>query len=51
MYKFILLLVVYFFLNQCSLDTKTGFWTKTETLEVKKENLEQIFKSKEVLEN
>jgi len=49
-YKFILLLVVYFFLNQCSLDTKTGFWTKTETLEVKKENLEQIFKSKEVLE-
>ena len=50
MYKFILLLVVYFFLNQCSLDTKTGFWTKTETLEVKKENLEQIFKSKEVLE-
>ncbi len=50
MYKYILLLVTFVFFNQCSLDTKTGFWTKTQKLEKEKESLEEIFKSEEVLE-
>jgi len=47
--KYILLLFLLVFFNQCSLDTKTGFWTKTQILEKKKDNLEDIFKSEEVL--
>ena len=51
MYKILLILITFvFFLNQCSLDTKTGFWTKTEIKEKKEEKLEEIFKSAEVLE-
>ncbi len=51
MHKFVLILITFvFFLNQCSLDTKTGFWTKTEIKEKKEEKLEEIFKSAEVLE-
>ena len=50
MYKYILLLVTFIFLNQCSLDTKTGFWTKTQELEKKEDKLDEIFKSKEILE-
>ena len=49
MYKYILILIVFIFLNQCSLDTKTGFWTKTQILEEKKENLEEVFKSNFIL--
>ncbi len=49
MNKYILLLFLFVFLNQCSLDTKTGFWTKTQILEKKKNNLEEIFESEEVL--
>ena len=49
-YKFILLLIVFIFLNQCSLDTKTGLWTKTQIPEDKNETLEKIFQPKEVLE-
>ena len=50
MYKYILLLVTFIFLNQCSLDTKTGFWTKTQELEKTEDKLDEIFKSKEILE-
>ncbi len=46
----ILLIIVFLFLNQCSLDTKTGIWNKTQIKEEKKENLEEIFKSAEILE-
>ncbi len=49
MYKFILLIIVLVFLIQCSLDTKTSLWTKTQIPEEKKENLKEIFKSEEVL--
>ncbi len=50
MYRYILLIVAFLFLHQCSLDTKTGIWNKTQIKEAKKENLEEIFKSAEVLE-
>ena len=50
MYKKILFLVIFAFLNQCSLDTKTGLWSKTQVVKEKKENIEEIFQSKEVLE-
>ena len=49
MYKNILLIILFAFLSQCSLDTKTGFWTKTQIQEEKKKDLEEIFKSEEVL--
>ena len=49
MNKYILLLFLLVFFNQCSLDTKTGFWTKTQILEKQKDKLEDIFKSEEVL--
>ena len=49
MYKYILIITIYIFLNQCSLDTKTGFWTKTQVIKDKQENIEEIFKSEEVL--
>ena len=51
MNKYILLLFIFFFFNQCSLDTKTGFWTKAQILEKKEDNLEEIFESEEVLKN
>ncbi len=51
MYKYILFLFTFIFLSQCSLDTKTGFWTKAQIKkEEKKESLKEVFKSKEVLE-
>ena len=50
MYKIISLLFVFLLLSQCSLDTKTGFWTKSQIKEEKKINLEEIFKSEAILE-
>ena len=50
MYKITSLIFVFFLIVQCSLDTKTGFWTKSEIEDENKENLEEIFKSIEVLE-
>ena len=32
------------------MDTKTGFWTKSQIIEEKKDNLEEIFKSDAILE-
>ena len=49
MYKNIILLIAFFIFVQCSLDTKSGFWTKSQIIEDKKENIEEIFRSKEVL--
>ena len=50
MYKYFLTLAAFIFTIQCSLDTKTGFWSKSEILENQKENLEEIFQSEEILE-
>ena len=49
MYKNFLLIIVFFLFTQCSLDTKTGFWTKSKITEAKKENLNKLFKSDDVL--
>ena len=50
MYKNILYIFIFFLISQCSLDTKTGFWTKSQIIEEKKDNLEEIFKSDAILE-
>ena len=50
--KFISLLIIFCFLNNCSLDTKTGLWTKPEIInktDKKEDKLEEIFGSKEIL--
>ena len=47
MFKYLFILVVFIFISQCSLDTKTGFWTKTQVLENKKENIEKVFELNE----
>jgi len=42
--------ICFILLSNCSLDTKTGFWTKSEIIKQEKENLEKIFKTAEILE-
>ena len=49
MHKYFLFLILFIFLIQCSLDTKTGFWTKTKISKEKKENVDEIFTNEEVL--
>jgi len=49
-YKNILLIITFIFLTKCSLDTKTGFWTKSQIQEEKTDGLKEIFKPKEILE-
>jgi len=49
-YKNILLIIIFFLISQCSLDTKTGFWTQSQIIEEKKDNSEEIFKSDVILE-
>ena len=50
MYKNIFIIIGFFILTHCSLDTKTGFWSKSQILDNKNDNLEEIFKSEEILE-
>ena len=50
MYKYLFLFTISLFLTQCSLDTKTGFWTKDIIKEEKKDVQEEIFKSQKVLD-
>ena len=50
MYKKILFLAAIIILNQCSLDTKTGLWTEKQVIEKKEENLEEVFKTQEIIE-
>ena len=49
MRKYFLFFIFFIFLNQCSLDTKTGFWTKAQISKEKKVNIEEIFNNEEVL--
>ena len=49
MYKFFSLLFLIIFTTQCSLDTKSGFWTKTEKIE-KENKVVKIFESKKIIE-
>ena len=45
--KFLFLLV---FVYSCSLDTKSGFWSKTEKININNEKIKKLFVEKEVLE-
>ena len=49
MHKFFYLLFLIIFTTQCSLDTKSGFWTKTEKIE-KENKVIKIFESKKIIE-
>jgi len=49
--KLFYLLVIFLFLSSCSLDTKSGLWTKTEKLDSENKNLEvKIFEENEIYE-
>ena len=51
MNKLFYLLVTFLFLSSCSLDTKSGLWTKTEKLDSENKNLEvKIFEENEIYE-
>ena len=51
MNKLFYLLVIFLFLSSCSLDTKSGLWTKTEKLNSENKNLEvKIFEENEIYE-
>ena len=51
MNKLFYLLVIFLFLSSCSLDTKSGLWTKTEELDSENKNLEvKIFEENEIYE-
>ena len=50
MFKKSILIICITLITHCSLDTKSGLWTKSQNIEKSKENLEEIFKSDEVLE-
>ena len=49
MYKNIIIVVVLIFFNHCSLDTKSGIWTKDKIQKEANNNLEEIFKSEDIL--
>ncbi len=49
MHKYLLLFIAFNFLIQCSLDTKTGFWTTSKIPEVE-QNSEVLFESQKILE-
>ena len=42
--------LIFLFLSNCSLDTKTGFWTSSEKLETENKNIEIIFKKTKIFE-
>ena len=51
MNKLFYLLVIFLFLSSCSLDTKSGLWTKSEKLNSENKNLEvKIFEENEIYE-
>ena len=51
MNKLFYLLVTFLFFSSCSLDTKSGLWTKTEELDSENKNLEvKIFEENEIYE-
>ena len=50
MYKFNIFIIFLILLTQCSLDTKTGFWTKKQI--TKKEKISEVlFEPEKILEN
>ncbi len=49
MNKYILFLIIFIFFNNCSFNSKSNFWTKTQKIENEKEKLEEVFKSQKEL--
>ena len=51
MNKFFNFLLIFFFVNNCSLDTKTGFWSKSEKLKSEKTIIEkEVFQKAKIYE-
>ena len=51
MNKIFIFLVLFLFISNCSLDTKTGLWSQSENLSSEKENVEEkLFKDTEIYE-
>ena len=44
------ILLIFLFLSNCSLDTKTGLWTSSEKLKFENKRTEIIFKKTEIFE-
>ena len=50
MFRKTLFIILLLLLNQCSLDTKSGLWTKSKIVEKNKDSFNEIFKSQEIFE-
>ncbi len=50
MNKIFQIFLIFLFLSNCSLDTKTGFWTSSERLESESKSTEIIFKKTKIFE-
>ena len=48
MIKFFLI-IIFFFINNCSFDNKYGIWTNEEILKVSNEKVENLFEKNEVI--
>ncbi len=50
MNKIFQIFLIFLFISNCSLDTKTGLWTSSEKLESENKNIEIIFKKTKIFE-
>ncbi len=50
MFRKTLFIILLLFFSQCSLDTKSGLWTKPKIVEKNKDSFNEIFKPQEILE-
>ena len=51
MNKLLILLLLFFFLINCSLQTSSSFWTKSKKIKTEKKlKIEQIYKGEKILE-
>ena len=50
MNKLIFFFILFIFISNCSLNTKTGFWNKSETQKEDKPEIKKIFKKAEIHE-
>ena len=50
MNRILQIFLIFLFISNCSLDTKTGLWTSSEKLESENKNIEIIFKKTKIFE-
>ena len=51
MNKILYFIILFLFISNCSLDTKTGLWSQSENLKSEKENVEEkLFEDSEIYE-